>query len=60
MPDNKKKIGSPDSKRISKQPHERIYWASELGCTQAELEKAVAVAGDSVEKVREYLKNKKR
>ena len=46
--------------RISlEQDYEVRDWTKSLGVTEAELTAAVKAVGNSAEKVREYLKNKK-
>jgi hypothetical protein len=50
-----------DRTRINlSQEHEVRYWTQELGCTPEELKAAVQAAGNSVEKVREYVKQRRR
>ncbi len=60
MSDDKSKRGGADRSRISlEQDYEVRDWTKSLGVTQAELTAAVKAVGNSVEKVREYLKKKK-
>ena len=50
-----------DRARINvSQEHEVRYWARELGCSAEELRAAVAAIGNSVDKVREYVKQRAR
>lgn len=57
MSDDKSKRGSPDNKRIDvHDPNELRHWSQSLGITPEELKAAVARAGTSAEKVREYLR----
>lgn len=59
MSDDKTKIGQ-DRKLISlTQAYELRGWCKSLGCTEAQLRKAVDEVGDSAEKVRIWLKNNK-
>jgi predicted transcriptional regulator len=47
-----------DRTRINmNEPWEVKYWTKELGVTQEELARAVRVAGNSVDKVRQQLKH---
>jgi len=49
-----------DRKLISlKEDYEVRDWCKSLGCTQAELEQAVAAVGHSAEAVRKYLADRK-
>jgi hypothetical protein len=59
MADNLKKRGSPDSKTINmNEEWEKEYWKKKLGVSGQQLAGAVRVAGKSVEKVKQYLKDK--
>jgi len=59
MSDDKTKTGQ-DRKLISlTQAYEVRDWCKSLGCTEAQLRKAVEEVGDSAEKVRTWLKNNK-
>jgi hypothetical protein len=56
MPDDPKKTGL-DRKLIAlTEEHEVRDWCRSLGCTEAQLRKAVAAVGNSADKVREYMK----
>lgn len=56
MSDNKSNRGSPDRDRIDiNDPDEVRNWTQSLGVSKEELERAVAAAGVSADKVREYL-----
>ena len=56
MSDDKSKRGSPDRDRIDiNDPDEVRNWTKSLGVSKVELERAVAAAGNTAEKVREYL-----
>lgn len=56
MPDNKKLKGSPDNKRIDVGDRNEVRnWSKSLGCTQADLKKAVSAVGTSAAAVRKYL-----
>jgi hypothetical protein len=60
MSDDKSKRGGADRNRISlEQEYEVRDWMKSLGVTKAELTAAVKAVGNSPEKVRAYLKNKK-
>ena len=60
MPDNKRKTGSPDSKRINvNEDYELRDWSKSLGVTPDELKEAVKKVGTSAEKVREHLSARK-
>lgn len=59
MPDDKSKRGGQDRQRINtSEPYEVRDWSKSLNTTPEKLKEAVQAVGDSVEKVREYLKNK--
>jgi hypothetical protein len=50
-----------DRTRINtSQDHEVRYWAKELGCTPEELKAAVQAAGNQVDRVRDYVKQRGR
>lgn len=56
MSDDKTDRGARDRSRINlSEDYEVRYWTQELGVTRAVLEEAVAAAGSSADKVREYL-----
>jgi hypothetical protein len=56
MSDDKTNRGTADAARISvSERYEVDYWTKALGVTEDELKRAVAAAGSSVERVREYL-----
>jgi hypothetical protein len=60
MPDNLKKRGPADRKRISlKQRWEVTYWRKRLGCTARQLRAAVKAVGPMVTKVRAELKRRR-
>jgi Protein of unknown function (DUF3606) len=51
---------SQDRKLIAlNEDYEVRDWCKSLGCTEAQLRKAVAAVGHSADKVREYLKGQK-
>lgn len=54
MSDDQSKRGGPDRINLD-QDYERRDWAKRLGVTEDELKDAVRAAGDSPNKVREYL-----
>lgn len=57
MSDNKKLTGSPDNKRIDINDHDEVRnWTKSIGCTPAELKKAVDEVGTSADAVRKHLK----
>jgi hypothetical protein len=57
MPDNKKLKGPPDNRRVDiHDPNELRNWSNALGCTQAELKRAVSAVGTSAEAVRKHLR----
>lgn len=59
MSDDTTKTGL-DRKLISlAEPHEVRSWTESLGCDEVTLRKAVAAVGNSAEKVREYLSQRK-
>ncbi|WP_417558739.1 DUF3606 domain-containing protein [Mesoflavibacter zeaxanthinifaciens] len=61
MPDNPKKKGPRDDKRISTQPHEIQYWKKKLNVSGQQLAGAKKATGStSVKVIKEYLKNKKK
>ena len=56
MPDDKTKIGSPDSKRINvHEPYELKRWANQFGVSPDALKQAVQKVGNSVQKVKDHL-----
>jgi uncharacterized protein DUF3606 len=56
MSDNLTNRGQRDKTRINlSEDSERRHWAKSLGATEDELKDAVHAAGDSAEKVRDYL-----
>lgn len=56
MPDDMTRQSLQDPSRIGLSEEREVdYWMGELGVTRDVLEEAVAAAGPSVEKVREYL-----
>lgn len=56
MPDNKHITHPTDAQRIDiHDPKEVRNWCAALGCTEAELKKAVAAAGTYAAQVRKYL-----
>jgi len=56
MSDDKTNRGAQDRSRINLgEAYEVRYWTSELGVSEDVLREAVAAAGSSAEKVREYL-----
>lgn len=56
MSDDPKKTAL-DRKLIAlDEEHEIRSWCQSLGCTEAQLRKAVAAVGNSAERVREYMK----
>lgn len=58
MPDDTTKTGL-DRKLIAlDEPHEVRSWTESLGCSEAELRRAVAAVGHSAEAVRAYLRGK--
>jgi hypothetical protein len=60
MSDDKKSTGR-DRKRISlDEEYEVRDWTRSLGVTKEELAEAVAKVGNSADRVREYLANRKR
>ena len=57
MPDNLKRRAPEDKTRISlREAWEVTYWTETLGVSAAKLQQAVAAAGNSVTKVKEWLK----
>ena len=55
MSDDKTDRGPQDRSRINlSEAYEVRYWTQELGVTREVLEEAVAAAGSSTDKVREY------
>jgi len=59
MADNRKRTGTPDSKRINMgQEHEEQYWKKTLGVSGQALAGAIRAVGTSAEKVKAYLKGK--
>ena len=60
MSDDKTDRGARDRGRINvNQDYELRDWAESLGVDEHELRNAVSAVGDSVERVREYLKSGK-
>ena len=60
MSDDKSKRGGADRSRISlEQDYEVRDWSKSLGVTEAELTAAVKAVGNSAEKVKEYLGQRK-
>lgn len=60
MSDNKQKSGGNDRKLIALgEEYEVRDWTKSLNCTEAELREAIKAAGNSVDKVKEYLSQKK-
>ena len=60
MSDDKSKRGAADRSRINlEEDYEVRDWTKTLGVTKEELVAAVKAVGNSVEKVREYLKKKR-
>ncbi|MEN9998580.1 MAG: hypothetical protein RI922_1570 [Bacteroidota bacterium] len=56
MTDNKKKVGSPDNKRIDvNDPNELRNWANSLNTTQKAVKEAVAKVGTSSAAVKKKL-----
>ena len=56
MPDIPSDFSPLDPGRINAMdPVEVAYWCGELGCTEAELQAAVARVGDHVTEVRDHL-----
>ena len=56
MSDDKANRGSPDRDRIDmSDPDEIRNWTKSLGVSKEELERAVQAAGNTAEKVREFL-----
>jgi hypothetical protein len=59
MPDDAKKRRPVDRDRVNlDEPWEVQYRRKEYGCTERQLQQAVAAVGDSVAKVSRYLRNK--
>ena len=57
MPDDPKKTGPPDSRRVNiYEEHELNYWTKEFRVSKKELKKAVMEVGTSAEAVKKYLK----
>ncbi len=60
MADNTSKAGEPDRSLINtSEKYEMDYWTKKLGVSPAELKAAVKSVGNSADKVRAYLKNRK-
>ena len=60
MSDDKSKRGGADRSRINlEQDYEVRDWSKSLGVTEAELTAAVKAVGNSAEKVKEYLRQRK-
>jgi hypothetical protein len=60
MSDDKSQRGGADRSRISlEQDYEVRDWSKSLGVTEAELTAAVKAVGNSAEKVKEYLGQRK-
>jgi predicted nucleotidyltransferase len=56
MADDRKKTGSPDSKRINvNEPYELRDWSKRLGVSQEKLRETVQRVGTSAEAVKERL-----
>lgn len=56
MPDDKKKPGGQDRKRINvNEDYEAREWSKKFGVSQDELKKAVAKVGSSAEAVKKHL-----
>jgi hypothetical protein len=56
MPDDPKKTGL-DRKLIALTEEQEVRsWCKSLGCTEAQLRKAIDAVGHSADKVREYMK----
>jgi hypothetical protein len=61
MSDEVNKSPPPDRTRVNlNEPSAVKYWRKEFGCTEQQLRQAIAAAGDSAAKVRQYFKNKSR
>lgn len=59
MADNLRKRGSPDNKTINmNEDWEKEYWKKALNVSGQQLAGAVRAVGKSVEKVKQYLKDK--
>ena len=57
--DDKKDVGAPDRDRISLgEDYEVRDWTKALGVSEDELREAVDAVGNSVDKVREYLRGR--
>jgi transposase-like protein len=57
MADDKKRVGSPDSKRINvNEPYELRDWSKRLGVSEETLRKTVQKVGSSAEAVKNRLK----
>lgn len=58
MADDKNNRGEPDRSRINMgEDYEVEYWTGRLGCSRAELQKAVDAVGSSADAVEHYLGN---
>ncbi|MDO9406361.1 MAG: DUF3606 domain-containing protein [Polaromonas sp.] len=56
MSDDRTKRGGQDRKRINaSEGYEVQYWTRQLGCTEQQLQLAIAAVGPQVEQVRAYL-----
>jgi hypothetical protein len=52
-----KKSGEPDRSIVNTiEEHEIAYWTKRFGCTKAQLLSAVAVVGNGVARVEDYIK----
>jgi hypothetical protein len=59
MADNKKKVGSPDSKRINvNEPYELRDWSKRLGVSEDKLRQTVQRVGTSAEAVKQSLRGR--
>lgn len=57
MADDKKRVGSPDSKRINvNEPYELRDWSKRLGVSEETLRKTVQQVGSSADAVKSRLK----
>lgn len=60
MPDDKKRKGPPDNKRIDvKDPNELRHWAQSLHVPKEEVVELVKKHGTSAEKIRQHLKGRR-
>lgn len=61
MPDDPRSRVPADRSRVNvDDPAEVKYWRKEYGCTEQQLRQAVAAAGVSAAKVRQYFKEQSR